>query len=234
MMNPRHRTAIRRIPNTQLTKLVSDELIRYIKENRLRPGDRFPTEDQLCEQLGVSRTALREAMKRLEALGLVEAAPGRGRFITSPDLSHISSSISSLLLLGECSLSEVMEIRTVLETALAQLTASRATDEQLNGVQAAHLRIKEAQPDKDQALEATKDFHIAIAKASGNRLGEILVAATMHLTAELRRSHWAQDVDHHQLHQDLCDALLRKDPEAALKAMSEHFDATDRLTGEAA
>lgn len=228
------RTTIRRVPNTQLTVLVSDELIRYIKENHLRPGDRFPTEDQLCEQLGVSRTALREAMKRLEAQGLVHAVPGRGRFVTSPDLSLISSSISSFLLLGQCSLSEVMEIRTILETALAQLAASRATDEQLGEVRAALQQIKEAQSDKDQALEATKDFHIAIAKASGNRLGEILVASTMQLTGELRRSQWAQDVDHHQLHQDLCDALMGKDPGAIHQAMNDHFDTTDRLTEEAA
>ena len=227
------KSAIRRIPNGQLTKLVSEELIRYIKENQLLPGDRLPTEDQLCDSLGVSRTALREAMKRLEAQGLVVATPGRGRFVASPDLSSISSIISFYLLLGQCSLGELMEIRAILETALVALAASRATDEQLRTVKEFHQKIQQPEADEEQVLIATRNFHNAIAKASGNRLGEILVAATMQLTAELRGSHWAQGVDHFRLHQELCDALLERDPIAAQRAMSDHIDATDRIAEEA-
>ena len=224
------RSAIRQIPNSQLTDLVSQELIRYIKDNRLRPGDRLPTEGAFCAGLGVSRTALREAMRRLEDRGLVEAVPGRGRFVTSPDLSSISRSITSLLLLEECSLHEVMEVRRILEVGLAELAAATASDERLEKVDEAYQRIGQAGDDLDQLQKATREFHIAVAQASGNHLGEILVAASMQLTSELRLSKWARGVDHVHLHQKINDALKRRDPIAARQALSEHHEATRRLT----
>lgn len=224
------RSAIRQIPNSQLTDLVSQELIRYIKDNGLRAGDRLPTEGELCAGLGVSRTALREAMRRLEDRGLVEAVPGRGRFVTSPDLTSISRSISSFMLLGECSLHEVMEIRRILEVGLAELAASMASDERLEKVDEAYQRIGQAGEDLEQVQKATMEFHIAVAQASGNHLGQILVAASMHLTSELRLSEWARGVDHVQLHQKIYDALKRRDPIAARQAMSEHLETTRRLT----
>ena len=226
-------SSIRKIPILQLTDLICDEIVRYIKDNRLRPGDRLPTENQLCESLGVSRTVLRESLMRLEDRGLVEAIPGRGRFVTSPDFSSISRNISSLLLIDECSLDDVMEIRRVVEVSLAGFAAVKASDEQLRVVEEAHQDIKRAGEDLARALSASMEFHIAIANAGGNHLGEILVAATMQLTSELRHSTWALDVDHFQLHKETFDALKRRDPIAARKAMSDHFDTTYRLIKQA-
>jgi GntR family transcriptional repressor for pyruvate dehydrogenase complex len=169
-------------------------------------------------------------MRRLEDRGLVEAVPGRGRFVTSPDLSSISRSIASLLLLEECSLREVMEVRRILEVGLAELAAATASDERLEKVDEAYQRIGQAGDDLDQLQKATREFHIAVAHASGNHLGQILVAASMQLTSELRLSKWARGVDHVHLHQKINDALKRRDPIAARQALSEHHEATRRLT----
>jgi len=207
----------------RLSVEVMNEILRYIGNNALRPGDKLPGEEEMRLALGVSRTALREATRALKDRGLVTPVPGRGTFVSSPGASAVSSAMSSLLLLQECDLSELNEVRRLLEVHLSGLAALQHDSDQLSGIASALQRLK-AGSITDVALEADRDFHVAIAVASGNRLAATLVEAMMGAMVELRRRSFEVDKNFDQMHDDLYAAIRSRDADAARRAMNHHFD----------
>lgn len=210
---------------------VMREIVGYIRDNRLRPGDRLPTEGQLCESLGVSRTAVREALRGLKDRGLVLATPGRGSFVAAPDASILARNVSSLLMLQECSIDDVFEVRRSLEVFLAGLAAHHADDVQLKEIDHAFQLVQSDSITSEQALLADRDFHVAIAMASGNRLGAILVDAMMLLTMDMRRKTFALDPDFPTMHKVVWEKIHSRKEAQAREGMSQHFDMISGILG---
>jgi DNA-binding FadR family transcriptional regulator len=209
---------------------VIDEILRYIHSNHLRPGDKLPREEELCQALRVSRTALREATRALADRGLLTAIPGRGTFLSSPGSSVVSRAMSSLLLLQECSLWELNELRRLLEVHLCGIAALQRDSGQLSEIASAFQRL-EGHLTPELALEADRDFHVAVAVASSNRLGATLVDAMMGAMVEMRRRSFAIDKHFVQMHKGLYDAILAGDANTARQAMDHHFDLVRELLG---
>lgn len=196
----------------------------------LRVGDRLPSERELSELFGVSRTAVRDAVNALREKGLVEVRPGKGTFIA--DVADRSSDVvrdSLGLMVGarlDQGLADLIQVRAILEPEIAALAAACASQEDLETLQSALDIMESGLDDADVFIEADLDFHLALAKATRNPLIPILIDPIIDLLRDQRRrmSMVAGGSERGQFHhRHIFAAVLRRDPIAARKAMTAHM-----------
>ena len=118
----------------RLYEEIVDQILQLIHSGELKPGDRLPPERELAEQLNVSRTAIREAMRALESMGYTESKIGGGTFVRALTLDSLINPVSIVLSQDDRMLEDVLEFRLVLETKCAALAAQRGTDEQFEAL----------------------------------------------------------------------------------------------------
>ncbi|CAH2603538.1 FadR family transcriptional regulator [Rhodovastum atsumiense] len=196
----------------------------------LRPGDRLTPERELAAQLGVSRPILREALRALTALGIVEIRDRVGTVVRRPDLSVLNDFFTFALAQQGDAVDDVMEARIAIECQAIRLAARRATLSDLARLQQALARISETIGDPRVGSEADYDFHRAIVAAARSEALSLLHEA---LTPLLRRSHFIRReeikvVEQMQPyliddHRRIFEAIAARDPEAADRILREHF-----------
>ena len=124
-------TPLEAIKQRRLYQDVVRQIRNLIDEGTLKPGDRLPSERELAEQLQVSRSSLREAMRTLELQGLVVSRPGAGTFVSNDTNGSVADALTAYLADGKDALKDVFEMRHILEPQMAALAAGRATPEDL-------------------------------------------------------------------------------------------------------
>ncbi len=217
---------------------VSQQLQQAIADRDLRPGDRIGTEAELAIQLGVSRPALREAVRLLVGSNRVRAArgPGGGVFVAqTPDGSlarTISEAIAAMLASAATSIAELTEVRLLLEVPLAGLAARRASDGHLAELREA-IAAASAAPD-DDAVQRDSDirFHRTIAAAAGNRVAgalagwsaDVLQSRLKDLIAPAIVEAVARDQ-----HSEILEAIEQRNAGLAERAMRLHLQYLDDL-----
>jgi GntR family transcriptional repressor for pyruvate dehydrogenase complex len=217
-------------PRAEITRRLLD----YLLSGQVKPGEKIPSERQLAEGLTVSRGAVREAIKTLSLLGLLDQRVGDGTYLSRSSSDLLPQVIEWGLLLGEKRLDDLLDARYHLEVLLCGLAAERRTEEQL-----AQLRNLIAQmhaagsDDLDGYVRADIAFHLQLAACSGNTLlADVLTNIQSLLQA------WASRVIHTAgethtslaMHQPILAAVEKGDAEAARRAMTLHMDrATRRL-----
>ena len=230
MKVPRPLHARRRTPS------VTDEAIDKIQELIISrswgPGDRLPKESELAAQLGLSRNSLREAVRALSQLRVLEVRQGDGTYVTSlePELLLESTSFVSHLLVGESAL-ELFEVRRLLEGAAAALAAARidaAGKEELGQKLQKMMESRTV----EELVEADVAFHAVIARATGNTFLTSLLASLSSRT--LRARMWrAREVDNafdvtRDEHRRIVEAVVNGDPELARAAAMAHIASGER------
>ena len=146
--------------NASLVDKVEKHIIDYIKDNALRAGDSLPKELEFAETLGVSRTAIREAMLRLRTLGLIESRKHRGMVILEPDLVHNFGKMLDPALVDVKMLSNLFELRLMLEVGMADFVFTRKTSKQLKELEEIVRSSEEKRCDSfNFYLETEKQFH---------------------------------------------------------------------------
>ena len=189
-----------------------------IVDGRLRPGQRLPAERELSELLGISRPTLRETIRSLVSLNILESRHGSGTYVAALDTAALLEPLQFVMALSGRTVEELFEARLVLEPALAALAASRA-----DAAQVAAMRAALAGPDR---VAADVALHRLVAAAAGNALlaamlqtlssaGRASRALTAARPGVLRRT--AAE------HTAIVDAIDRRDPEAAREAMRAHL-----------
>lgn len=196
-----------------LRDVVFNTLRRAILTGQLKPGERL-MEVHLANKLGVSRTPIREAIRKLELEGLVVMIPRRGA-----EVAQIS----------EKSLQDVLEVRRALDEFIVELATSRITKEQLNRLKEAASEFETATKDQDTATIAKADvaFHDIIMEATGNLRLKQLVNNLAEQMYRYRFVYLKDNSIHPQLvkeHKDIYQAISQKDTEAAKKAARIHID----------
>jgi GntR family transcriptional repressor for pyruvate dehydrogenase complex len=195
-----------------------------------RPRDEeLPSEAVLAQRLGVSRTVLREAMKHLQAQGLVLIAQGKRARVRPADPQAAIASLDVLLRRSEGSLLQLVEVRRPLEAEIVALAARRATPEALAEAEAA-IAAQEAAATLEARIDADLAFHRALAKATGNPVFALLLDALAGLMRASRRTSLGKygnriPVEHHRA---ILDAVRRRDPAAARAAMDAHLGLNER------
>ncbi|MFE2094332.1 FadR/GntR family transcriptional regulator [Streptomyces sp. NPDC059460] len=151
-------------------EVAAERILEYLALAGLEPGARLPTEQDLADQVGMSRTVVREAVKILAALGRLSVHKGRGIYVAQPDQSSWQHSLTHFLPADLHQVDELFEFRRNLETTTARLAAQRATPTQVKAVRAAaHQSTRAAQQgDIDAFSHADDTFHTAIATATNN------------------------------------------------------------------
>ena len=204
---------------------VMHELGRRIVGGELRPGDVLPREELLAEQMNVSRTALREAMKVLSAKGLVESRTKVGTRVRDPRYWH---QLDADVLAWRCALmptedfvQKLAEMREIIEPSAAAAAARRGSEEQLKRLEAAYAAMDAAQT-LDAWAKADLDFHEALLSATNNELMISLFSVietalgTFFVLSARTAKNFKYSLPNHR---KVLDAVRRRQPEAARRAM---------------
>src|SRR5260370_5533458 len=151
------------------TSRLYEQIVQQVEESvhkgALKTGDKLPAEREMAEQFGVSRTAVREAVKALREKGLVEAYPGRGTFITDGTSYSMRQSLDRMLKVGQAEGSGFLaEVREILEPEIAAMAATRADAEDLTSMREQVAIMDQARKDPDAIIGADRGFHLALAE----------------------------------------------------------------------
>src|SRR5580700_437584 len=214
------------------TSRLYEQIVQQIEESvlngSLKPGDQLPAERDLAQRLGVSRTAVREAVKALREKGLVEAYSGRGTFITDGTSQAARQSFDLMVKIGQQEGSpHLAELRLILEPGIAALAAVRAKEEDLAAMREAVVVMDGTQKDPQAFIEADLDFHLALAEAVANPLILSLIDSIVGLLREQRMKIFSIEggPQRGQLHHKrIMEAMERRDPEMARAAMAAHLE----------
>ena len=198
-----------------------------ILKGTLKAGDQLPSERDLALKFGVSRTAVREAVKALHEKGLVEAYSGRGTFITNGTSQAVTQSINLMMKFDQAEGSEnLAQVRQILEPEIAALAATRIQEPQLALMREAFSVMNSALKDPDAYIEADLDFHLALAEAAENPLILSLLDSIVGLLREQRIKIFFEEggPERGQYHHArILAAIEKRDPEASRSAMREHL-----------
>lgn len=215
---------------TPAYRLLADDLRAQITSGRLRPGDRLPTEPQLCSSTGVSRSTVREALRLLSSEHLIVTTRGvsGGSFVAHPSPSQLSETLATGVQLmrstSMVSLADLLEVREMIEVPAAGLAAVRRQESDLAAIRAS--LFDPAVAEVSAMLAHHRAFHGAIARACDNTLLE-LVMQPLHTVSndhELVEGHgatlWRQiDADHRAIF----EAVERRDAAGAERACAQHI-----------
>lgn len=215
-----------------LTEEVVSSLSEKIRNGEFRPGEKLPTESEIMQIYGVSRTVVREAISQLQAGKLVETRHGIGTFLL--EMTRESAlQIDTANILTMLDIMAILELRISLETEAAGLAANRRSDADLREMKQALDDFEEHVVKRTgNAIEADLAFHLLVARATGNRYFHDILSQLGNTIIPRTRINSAALADHDQAsylnrvnreHDDIYDAIERRDPEAARAAMRTHL-----------
>ncbi len=213
----------------RLYERVAERIYGMVQDETWRSGDRLPPERDLAEAFGVSRTVVREAIKVLEARGVLETQTGSGVYVGRPDLSIVARSLQTYLqLLGQDNIDlRMVEIRRVLEVEIAALAALRATPEQRRELVRLCEEMRKNRRAPRVLAEMDFELHLLLAEAAQNELFVVLLAPLV----EQLRGHFIYAWERYgsrpleaifSQHEAIVDAVACGEPERARQAMVEH------------
>ena len=216
-----------------LSQRIERTLENAIREKKLSIGSKLPTEREMCESFGVSRTALREALRRLSARGLITIQKGSGMYVSE---LHIEDAIDTLNLYYDLKfdknlLSQIIEVRSIFEPEIARLAAMNRTSKDLDELGRNLKEFELCDPDNTQ-LEADLDnhFHLTISKATLNPIVQITMEPIYSLLPRMRNYIYG-NIDGEKAftlksHQALVAAIRKQDGVQAHGIMTEHLERT--------
>ena len=210
----------------RLSDKVADMMLETILSDRLNVGDRLPSERELGEQFGVSRTVVREAVRALVTKGVIDVRSGSGLRVAAVDANAVSESMSLFLRGGTLDFEKVHEVRTLLEVHLAGLAAERATDDDVARLREIHERMQRETADVEAAARDDLEFHRVIARATHNELFLLLMDSIGSSLIDIRRQNLGSGSAPMTLnqHKAILELIEAHDPEAARTAMRAHLD----------
>ncbi len=218
---------MRLIEPVSAVSAVTRRLLDLFSSGAVETGARLPAERHLAQQLGVGRSAVREALAALELLGVVSVRPGSGTYLKGSVSELLPQTLSWGLWLGQPKTLELIEVRQVLEVHVARSAARHATADQIAGINETLAVMEAAQNDFDRFVTADMRFHQLLAEAADNSLLDgLLTTARSLIRVWVERA--VRDSAHTRLtfveHTAIARAVEAGDPDAAGAAMTRHMD----------
>jgi GntR family transcriptional regulator, transcriptional repressor for pyruvate dehydrogenase complex len=214
---------------------VYEEVAKQIERlilKKLKPGDKLPSERDLAEMLRVSRGSIRDAIRSLELLGLVEARQGAGTIVRETSSSSLANPFANALKRRKEMVSELLDFRKMLEPPLAARAAKHASPEEVLEMEEILRRQEERQRQGDAAVAEDAEFHYSVALASDNSVVLKVIDILMDLLRDTRaRSLQVEGRPQRSLtgHRRVLDAIKRHDAEAAKAAMRRHLEDVEEI-----
>jgi len=210
---------------------LTEEIIRRIKtliaRGKINQGSRLPPERDLARILGVGRPALRQALKALSTLGIIESHVGRGTFVRQSLSGVLTSPLDFVVLLNSVTLRELFEVRKAVEVELAALAAERATEEDLARIQSILANQKQNLENTANFVNEDLNFHSAVAAAAHNVLFIAILESLSSLMLQSRRKLALNERDLSKSfhdHEKVVREILKRNATGARSAMYQHLD----------
>jgi GntR family transcriptional regulator, transcriptional repressor for pyruvate dehydrogenase complex len=214
---------------------VHEEVARQLESlilKDLKPGDKLPAERELATMLGVSRSSIRDAMRRLELVGLVEPRQGSGTLVREVSTEALVSPLANVIAHKRQLVGELLEFRQMLEPGMAARAAEHRTAEDLAKMEEILDRQERKVRGGGLAIEEDSEFHYRIATAARNSVVLKVVDVVMDLLRETRsRSLQSEGRPQRSMagHRRILSAIRRGDPEAAEAAMRQHIRDVEKI-----
>jgi GntR family transcriptional repressor for pyruvate dehydrogenase complex len=221
--------AVRPIQRTTLTAAAFDQLISHVVNGTWKAGDRIPPERELCQQLRIARTSLREALKAMELVGMLDSRVGDGTFVCPRTEFLARPLLWAFTGTDHSELHDIMEARMILEENLAGLAAERASDKHIAEIGLAVQAMRDCIARGESILEADMAFHMAVSRGAQN---EVLTNAVQLLRNLMRQSlQYKLTIPniHDEVlrrHASIYTAIRGRKPAAARLAMRRHLEET--------
>lgn len=232
MAKPRHDSPLRAVPSAPRTfDIICEQIRAQLVSGALKAGDKLPAERELAGQLGVSRNALREALRSLEAVGIVRNAKGAkgGAFIQAAEPDRIIQAMKDYVDLGDISLSELTEARVALQDVIIRLVCARGEDSDFDELEAIASRTRQESDVEARYLSAV-EFYAVMARATKNRIFGIFVQSLAVILHE-----FVKGPDYETLQKSLIDSRFRlvrlmrmRDAAGATEEMRKHLGRVHR------
>ena len=215
--------------NSSKSATVTDGVFQYLQEGissgRWKPGDKLPSEAELCRELSASRVSVRNAIGRLAGLGLAQSLQGKGTFVRTPPASGL---LNTTLYLPSTDRLNVFEFRKIIESESAALAAIRATSADVLEMEQSILGMESGKSDEDVA-EQDMAFHCLVARASGNevilRIFQVMRSIYIQMFEDNVSLLGKTGTEHHRR---ILLAIQTRDMQTARNCMLEHLDDTMR------
>ena len=218
------------IKSTKVYEQVIDQIKDMIDKGTLKKGDKLPSERDLVGQLEVSRASIREAIRALEVIGLIDCRQGEGNYIKSSFQDNLFEPLSIMFMLEGRNQEDIWELRKIMEVEASGLAAKRISEEQLKELKEIVESFVNCE-DEDINAEIDKKFHYKIAECSGNVLifNILNTVSTLvdHFIKDARKLILAQQENKEILfsqHKEIYLSMEKHSSTAARKAMREHLD----------
>jgi GntR family transcriptional repressor for pyruvate dehydrogenase complex len=214
---------------------VYEDVARQIERlilKKLRPGDKLPSERELAENLGVSRSSIRDAIRSLELMGVVEPRQGAGTIVCEISTNSLANPLANALKRKEDLVNELLDFRKMLEPPLAARAATHASVDEIAEMEEILARQDKKQRQGESTIAEDSEFHYSIALASGNSVVLKVLDILMDLLRETReRSLQIQGRPQKSLagHRRILSAIKRRDAEAAKAAMRRHIEDIEEI-----
>ncbi len=218
------------IRRVKLRDQVADMLLEMISSGEYRAGDRLPPERILVEQIGVSRTVVREALNLLETRGLIRIEHGRGAVVSANGAHALHDNLGFLLRMQPGTLWELMEMRKALEVEVAGLAAERATAEDIATMRAKLDRMREKIDAPEGYVDADVGFHELLARSARNRVFLMMMEPIVDLLLASRRMTGSNEANAKRAlraHEAILKRVEAKDVEGARREMRKHMVTTE-------
>jgi GntR family transcriptional repressor for pyruvate dehydrogenase complex len=226
------RGEFRAVQKTRVSKEIIEQVRDLITSGRMKPGDRLPAERQLAQALSVGRSAVREAIRALESLGVVEARAGEGTFVAAQPGSQGRDPITTSLFQAWSTQRNLFEVRRVLEPGMAALAARRATAEDIEKLRAILNEQEVEIRNGNSAVKQDAMFHYLIASVTGNEVLVRIVDSLMDLLQKTRETSLQTTKRRGQSlkqHRAILSAIEARSPVAAERRMRDHIRAIEGL-----
>lgn len=216
---------------------VADALLELIRSGELKPGDKLDSVQQLAESFSVGRSAIREALTSLRALGLIEMRQGEGTYVNEFSSEDLAFPLQSAILMNQQDVDHLLDVRKILEVGAVADAALNRSDEDLAKMEKALRSMKEHAGDILLGEKADLDFHFAIAEATGNTLlvtlmnhVAILIGESMRETRRICLFTEAATVDRlHEEHEAIFLAIKEQQSDLAANHMKGHLDNVENV-----
>jgi GntR family transcriptional repressor for pyruvate dehydrogenase complex len=227
------------IKRTNLSDIVIQRIKVAIGKGELKPGDRIPSHNELCERWGISRTTIREALNKLESEGILTKYQGRGTYINEITPSRILSATELSSLLDRSGVIQLLEARELVEPSIVELSAKRRTDRELESLGQLLEELEQASQQNDHThySEADHQFHLLTTRMSKNpflevmmrNISEALVIQQIGVFSLKKDEQIRISAESQKYHKRIFAAIKEGNPEKAKRSMLLHLKSIERF-----
>jgi GntR family transcriptional repressor for pyruvate dehydrogenase complex len=215
-----------KVEKSVLSDQIADRILQMIRDKQLKPGDKLPPERELAAMMNVSRPALREALRGLSMMNIIEIRQGAGAYVTALDPAQLVEHLNFVFALDDSTLLELFDARKIVEVGLIEMAAHRITDEEITALEKSLALSAQTTEDPDAFLQADLDLHMQIAQIARNPILARFMESIHQLgIASRRRTARLDGVTERSTadHRRIVAALKARDVAGARQAMLDHL-----------